>query len=91
MNKNQEKLMDEYRAMFNAFGVGSRAWDMLYTTFNSYVFCDENRVSIIGQYLTWYDFTKLLRKNNIVYYLGIDEFLKEYKYAVQSYLKIELE
>lgn len=90
--KHQEKLklVKEYHKMVDAFGVGSSVWDMLYTTFNNNVFCEDNRPSIIGQYLTWYDFTKMLRENDIIYYWGIDEFLKVYKNAVQSCLKIEL-
>lgn len=90
MNKHQEKLRKEYQQMADAFGIGTSGWDMLYTKFNSYVFCEDNRPSIIGQYLTWYDFTKMLRENNVIYYYGIDEFLKVYKNAVQSCLKIEL-
>lgn len=76
--------------MDDAFGIGTTGWNMLYTKFNSSVFCDDNKASIIGQYLTWYDFTEMLRQNNIIYYWGIDAFLKEYKNAVQSCLKIKL-
>lgn len=90
MNNYQEQLKKEYQQMADAFGIGTSGWNMLYTKFNSSVFCDDNKASIIGQYLTWYDFTKMLRENDIIYYYGIDEFLSAYKDAVQSCLKIEL-
>lgn len=62
MNNYQEQLKKEYQQMADAFGIGTSGWNMLYTKFNSSVFCDDNKASIIGQYLTWYDFTKCSEK-----------------------------
>jgi hypothetical protein len=48
------------------------------------MFCKENRLNIIGEYLVWKDFVEDAKKYDIPYYSGIDTFLEEYKEAVES-------
>ena len=50
----------------------------------SSMFCKENQLSIVGEYLVWYDFVQHAKKFDVPYYLGIDNFLKEYHVAVKQ-------
>ena len=83
----------EYKALYNAFGIGHSCWDQLYLNFSPYVFCIDNRPSIIGQYLVLEDFVKRVKRDDpaFVYYWGIDKFLEVYKDAVYNNLKIQKE
>lgn len=83
----KDKLKEEYENALELFGVGCGFWDSLYTNFSPSCFCEANRKSIIAEYLYWENFTELMRKHNLIYYWGIDAFLKEYKKAVYSCLK----
>lgn len=60
---------------------------MCYQHYSPSMFCPKNRKSIITQYLYWEELTEELREHGVIYYYGIDEFLKEYKKAVYSCLK----
>lgn len=40
----------------------------------------------MAEYLVWEDFVEDAKKFNVPYYMGIDNFLKEYKNAVYSCL-----
>lgn len=42
---------------------------------------------VVGEYLVWEEFVEEAKRLNVVYYYGIDLFLKEYKNAVYSCLK----
>ena len=83
----KDKLEKEYENALELFGVGRGLWNSFHTNFSPSYFCKANRKSIIAEYLYWENFTKLMRKHNLIYYWGIDEFLKEYKKAVYSCLK----
>lgn len=82
-----KRLEKEYNTAIELFGVKSSLWTSFHTNFSPSYFCEDNRKGIIAEYLFWEDFTELLREHNVVYYWGIDEFLKEYKEAVYNYLK----
>ena len=83
----KDKLEKEYENALELFGVGCGLWNSFHTNFSPSYFCKANRKSIIAEYLYWENFTELMRKYNLIYYWGIDEFLKEYKNAVYSCLK----
>ena len=83
----KDKLEKEYENALELFGVGCGLWDSFHTNFSPSYFCKANRKSIIAEYLYWENFTELMRKYNLIYYWGIDTFLKEYKKAVYSCLK----
>ena len=83
----KDKLKEEYKNALEFFGVGCGFWSSIHTNFSPYCFCEANRKSIVAEYLYWENFTELMRKHNLIYYWGIDEFLKEYKKAVYSCLK----
>ena len=82
-----ERLEKEYNAALELFGVNCGLWSSFHTNFSPSYFCEANRKRIIAEYLYWESFTELLREHNVVYYWGIDAFLKEYKKAVYSCLK----
>lgn len=84
--KIQEQLKEEYKLLKELYGINSRCWSMIHESFSKYSFCKENRKSLISEYLTWEDFVERAKKYGIIYYYGIDEFLKEYKNAVYSCL-----
>lgn len=82
----KEYIEERYNLLFELYGVQSRSWAILHEQFNRYVFCPGNRKSLIAEYLVWEDFVEDAKKLNVPYYMGIDNFLKEYKNAVYSYL-----
>lgn len=41
---------------------------------------------VVGEYLAWEEFVEEAKRLDVVYYYGIDLFLKEYKNAVYSCL-----
>ena len=81
-------LMERYEHLAEAFGIYSRMWDMIHMNFSPSMFCEANRASLIGEYLVWKDFVEQAKKYNVPYFYGINEFLEEYKTAVESCLKI---
>lgn len=82
----KEYVEERYNLLFELYGVQSRGWSMLHEQFNRYAFCPDNRESLIAEYLVWKDFVEDAKKFNVPYYMGIDNFLKEYKNAVYSCL-----
>lgn len=82
----KEYVEERYNLLFELYGVQSRGWSMLHEQFNKYVFCSDNRNSLIVEYLVWEDFVEDAKRFNVPYYMGIDNFLKEYKNAVCSCL-----
>lgn len=82
----KEYAEERYNLLFELYGVQSRGWSMLHKQFNRYVFCPDNHKSLIAEYLVWEDFVEDAKKFNVPYYMGIDNFLKEYKNAVYSCL-----
>lgn len=87
MKNQKEQLKAEYELLKEIYGVSSRCWDMIHENFSRYSFCPQNRKSLISEYLTWEDFVERAKKYGVIYYYGIDEFLKEYKSAVYSCLQ----
>ena len=77
LNRELDLLMDLY-------GINSGLWDQAFRRFSCYVFCEENRRHIIGMYLTLENFVEQAKEYDVVYYCGIDDFLREYKSAVYS-------
>lgn len=71
----KEYVKERYDLLFELYGVQSRGWSMLHEQFNRYVFCPDNRKSLIAEYLVWED----AKKFNVPYYMGIDSFLKNTK------------
>lgn len=88
MNRRQE-FKNIYFHLKKAFGVDSPGWDMIHRHYSPYMFCPENRLDIISEYLTWKSIVPYLKKYNIVYYCGIDEFLDEYKNAIESRVNLD--
>lgn len=86
MTNIKEQLKEEYELLKEIYGINSSCWDMIHTNFSRYSFCPQNRKSLISEYLAWEDFVERAKKYGIIYYYGIDEFLKEYKNAVYSCL-----
>lgn len=82
----KEYVKERYHLLSELYGVKSRVWSMLHEQFNRCVFCPDNRKSLIAEYLVWEDFVEDAKKFNVLYYMGIDSFLKEYKNAVYSCL-----
>ena len=90
--KNQKQLLaEEYSHLLALFGVESRGWDEIHLNFSHYIFCPANQRNLIAEYLIWEEFVERAKKYNFVYYWGIDKFLKEYKNAVYSRVKIDAE
>lgn len=88
--QTKESVERQYELLKELYGIQSSSWSMLHEQFNRYVFCEANRKSLIGEYLVWEEFVEEAKRLDVVYYYGIDLFLKEYKNAVYSCLK-ELE
>lgn len=82
----EKELKARYKMALELFGVNGRLWSMLYCQYSPSVFCMENRKSIISEYLFWEEFVQELQAQGIVYYYGIDDFLKSYKKAVYGCL-----
>lgn len=53
----KEYVEERYNLLFELYGVQSRGWSMLHEQFNRYVFCPDNRKSLIAEYLVWGDGT----------------------------------
>lgn len=88
MNTRQE-FKDMYFHFKKAFGVDSPGWDMIHRCYSPYMFCPENRLNLTSEYLTWKWIVPYLKKYDIVYYCGIDEFLDEYKDAIESRVNLD--
>ena len=82
----KQEIEEEYEQLKKFYGLDSRCWDMLHMNFSWYAFCSANRKSFISEYLAWEGFVERAKKYDVVYYFGIDTFLKEYKNAVYSCL-----
>lgn len=52
----KEYVKERYDLLFELYRVQSRGWSMLHEQFNRYVFCPDNRKSLIAEYLVWEDF-----------------------------------
>lgn len=82
---------DRYKAAAELYGVKCSLWSMIHENFSPSMFCEENRKSIISEYLFWEELVQEMKKENVPYYQGIDIFLQEYKNAVYNCLNITLE
>lgn len=49
----KEYVKERYNLLFELYGVQSR---VLHEQFNRYVFCPDNRKSLIAEYLVWQGF-----------------------------------
>lgn len=83
----KQAVEKEYEQLKELYSLDSSCWDMLHIHYSRCAFCPENRKSFISEYLAWEDFVERTKKYDVVYYWGIDTFLKEYKNAVYSCLK----
>lgn len=88
MDTTKKALLKEYKALSQLYGL-NHVWDMIHYNFSPYIFCKENRASLIAEYLTWQDFVERAKKAGFIYYCGIDIFLKEYKRAVESCVNLD--
>lgn len=59
----KEYVEERYNLLFELYGVQSRGWSMLHEQFNRYVFCPDNRKSLIAEYLVWEDLQKTQRNS----------------------------
>lgn len=84
--QTKESVERQYELLKELYGIQSDDWSMLHERFNRYVFCEANCKSLIAEYLMWEEFVEDAKKLGVVYYYGIDLFLKEYKIAVYSCL-----
>lgn len=75
-----------YEHLCEVFGVNNRGWDDIHLYFSPSMFCAENRISLVGEYLVWINFVRQAKRFDVPYYWGIDAFLREYKKAVESCL-----
>lgn len=82
----RQELNNTYEAMCEIYGVNSRSWDEIHCHFSPYMFCKDNRKSLVAEYLMWEEFVEDAKKYDIPYYIGIDEFLEKYKDAVYNCL-----
>lgn len=89
MERIKKELEETYKNLCKAFGVYSSGWDMIHCNFSAAMFCPENRLTIVVEYLVWKDFTQDAKKYGVIYYQGIDTFLEEYKHAVESRVNLE--
>ena len=83
------ELEAEYRGLVQAFGIHSSSWDMIHCHYSPSMFCKENRLSLIGEYLALKYFVERAKKYDVIYYCGIDTFLAEYKNAVESRVNLD--
>lgn len=89
-NRNTKaELEAEYRGLVQAFGINSGGWDMIHRIYSPSMFCKENRLGLIGEYLALKFFVERAKKYDVVYYCGIDDFLAEYKTAVESRVNLD--
>lgn len=80
-------LKNLYQAATEYYGIKHRVWSELHESYSPCAFCKANRKDFIEEYLFWESLVPQLKAHNIIYYYGIDEFLKSYKKAVYSCLK----
>lgn len=59
----KEYVEERYNLLFELYGVQSRGWSMLHEQFNRYVFCPDNRKSLIAEYLVWKTLQKTQRNS----------------------------
>ena len=82
--------LEEYTEMYyhlrDAFGITSSGWSMIHEQYSPSMFCRENRLNIVGEYLVWKDFVEHAKKFDVPYYVGINTFLAEYQRAVERCL-----
>lgn len=91
LEEERRLIKEEYGHLKALFGVSSRGWDEIHLNFSRYVFCPANQRNLIAEYLIWEEFVKRAKKYDVPYYMGIDEFLEEYKNAVYRRVKIDEE
>lgn len=87
MKNQKEQIQVEYELLTEIYGINSSCWSMVHENFSRYLFCTENKKSLISEYLALEDFTERAKKFGVIYYYGIDVFLKKYKKAVYSCLQ----
>ena len=80
-------LEQEYDQLYDLYKLDSPLWDYSHMTFNWYYF-NNNKKSVIAEYLTWEDFTNRAQKSKTPYFYGIDVFLEKYKEAVYECLNL---
>lgn len=90
MSREIDLLEKEYEHLKELFGISFRCWGMIHQNYSCYAFCEDNRKSLIAEYLILEDFASRANKVGFAYYYGIDVFLKEYKKAVYDRLNLEL-
>lgn len=89
MKSYKQRLEEQYELLIVLYGIGNRLWNDMYGRFNSYVFCDANKKSIIAMYLELEEFALQAKAYGVVYYYGIDDFLESYHNAVYNCLSIK--
>lgn len=89
MERFKKELEETYKNLCKAFDVHSSGWSMIHEHYSPSMFCRENRLTIVGEYLVWKDFTEDAKRYGVIYYQGIDTFLEEYKHAVESRVNLE--
>lgn len=89
MESVKQQLKEDYKRLVEMFGVKGRTWDMIHLNYSSLIFCKENRLSLITEYLIWKDFVDNAKKHDVPYYIGIDKFLKKYENAVMSRINLD--
>lgn len=86
--KRREELQEEFEHLVEIFGIGSRTWDEMHTTFSWNYFCPANEKSFIAEYLLLEDFVRRAKLCGCIYYQFIDDFLAIYHDAVYSRLNL---
>lgn len=83
----QEYIKERYELLSKLYGLKSSLWSQIHECYSPSMFCEDNRKSLIAEYLEWEDFVEDAKDVNFIYYYGIDVFLTAYKKAVYSCLK----
>ena len=89
MKSYKQRLEEQYELLVTLYGIGGRLWGDMYGRFNSYVFCDANKKSIIAMYLELEEFALQAKAYGVIYYYSIDDFLESYHDAVYNCLNIK--
>ena len=89
MKSYKQRLEEQYELLVTLYGIGGRLWGDMYGNFNSCVFCDANKKSIIAMYLELEEFALQAKAYGVIYYYGIDDFLESYHDAVYNCLNIK--
>lgn len=89
MKSYKQRLEEQYELLFSLYGIGNILWGDMYGHFNSCVFCDANKKSIIAMYLELEEFALQAKAYGVIYYYGIDDFLESYHDAVYNCLNIK--